>query len=43
VFKAIFEQAENFKKNRTARMHMNIKSYTMNEETPLPMVAESEK
>ena len=41
VFKAIFEQAENFKKNRPAIMHMNTKPYLVNEERPLRMAAEN--
>jgi type I restriction enzyme R subunit len=41
VFKAIFEQAENFKRNRPVVVH-NMMTYQLDEVSPLPFAAEDE-
>ena len=43
VFKAIFEQAENFKKNRSDATRTTIIPYAAYEEAPLPMAAEDQE
>ncbi len=42
VFKAIFEQAENFKKNKTISIHPKVALYNTDEEYPYSIAAESD-